>query len=373
MASSLSKTLGFAVGEMQDHATELRRMVDVILQEIGDDDLVDQILQLKDLPDRLDLVKAKGKSTTHNKGKGKANHTNSPSSQGGAHRIGNYTQDEDLLLCSAYINVSHDPIVGTNQSQDACLVRITQYYHEHKTFPTDRNKGSLQHRWNTIQPAVNKFCGIKAQQDRLNESGHTEESKVILMHSSFIVTIQMSMCQLVANRLFPFVTIRIQKSMTIFWIETNKDFLFRHCWEALRQAKKWEDYTASKAGQAEAVESLKLKPVEGGTPAVSDSQRPMGRDAAKKQKSGTPSDSESQCLEVLQQMMSSRKDRQEANTVANEERNQVQRQKLELLKEQTALQYKHAAQRDRELNLREEENEMRIINMDLSSLPSEAM
>ncbi|KAJ1255011.1 hypothetical protein BS78_K298900, partial [Paspalum vaginatum] len=131
-------------------------------------------------------------------------------STGGPHRTRNYIVQEDLCLCSAFLNVSKDPIVGTNQSSEGYWERIHQYYHAHRTFVSDRNPGSLVHRWTTIREAVQKFCGYKALQDRLDKSGHTEED-------------------------------RIQAAIKMYRKHNKcKEFNFRHCWEALHEAQKWK-------------------------------------------------------------------------------------------------------------------------------------
>ncbi|OEL35219.1 hypothetical protein BAE44_0003762 [Dichanthelium oligosanthes] len=64
-----------------------------------------------------------------------------------ARRERNYFHKEDEVLCSAYLNVSKDPIQGANQTGDAYWKQIHQYFHEHKDFPSNRTLESLQHRW----------------------------------------------------------------------------------------------------------------------------------------------------------------------------------------------------------------------------------
>jgi hypothetical protein len=90
----------------------------------------------------------------------------------------NFSIKEDELLCSAYINVSKDPIVGCNQPIGAYWDRVTRYYHEHKTMQTERTKASLIHRWEKIQKDTSKFCGYYGKIQRLNESGKNDDDKV---------------------------------------------------------------------------------------------------------------------------------------------------------------------------------------------------
>ena len=65
-----------------------------------------------------------------------------------------YNVKEDMLLVLAWLNVSLDPVVGSNQSRDAFWKRIEAYYHNNKDFPSTRNKKSMQGRWSTINTMV---------------------------------------------------------------------------------------------------------------------------------------------------------------------------------------------------------------------------
>jgi hypothetical protein len=43
-----------------------------------------------------------------------------------------FTKKEDVVLCSAFLNICKDPITGVNQNLDAYYKIIYDYYHEHK-------------------------------------------------------------------------------------------------------------------------------------------------------------------------------------------------------------------------------------------------
>ncbi|KAJ1297650.1 hypothetical protein BS78_01G393200 [Paspalum vaginatum] len=211
--------------------------------------------------------------------------TNAASCERGPHRSVNYTQDEDLCLISSWLNVSKDPIVGTNQSLEAYWDHITKYYQEHKPSYSDRNKKSLQHRWDSINSAVSKFIGFKAQQDRLNESGKTGADRVC-------------------------------------------------------------------SGSAE----------------PSDSKQPMGQDAAKKRKSGAPSDFESQCLEVLQQMATTGQENHKAMAAAREERSANQKAKLQILQQQADSQHQHVVAVVAKEKRKEFGHDQSIMDADLNAM-----
>jgi hypothetical protein len=89
-----------------------------------------------------------------------------------------FTVEEDLLIVSAWLNISMDPIAGNQQKHNVYWERIYDYFQQEKTSCTSRTANSLMHRWSTIQLKTNKFCGYLAQVERRNESGLNEQDKV---------------------------------------------------------------------------------------------------------------------------------------------------------------------------------------------------
>jgi len=75
-------------------------------------------------------------------------------------RAGNYNHEEDIQLCVSWENISTDPIIGNEQSGRAYWKRIADHYHANKTFESDRNANSLEHRWSTIQKGVPEVSKI---------------------------------------------------------------------------------------------------------------------------------------------------------------------------------------------------------------------
>jgi len=91
----------------------------------------------------------------------------------------NFSIEEDILLVKAWINISTDPIQGTDQKGSKFWDRIWKKYHENKKEDTvERSVHSLSNRWSTIQKFINKFCGYLAQVETKNPSGATEQDKV---------------------------------------------------------------------------------------------------------------------------------------------------------------------------------------------------
>ncbi|XP_020243284.1 glutathione S-transferase T3-like [Asparagus officinalis] len=93
-------------------------------------------------------------------------------------RKSKYRIEEVILLVSAWINTSIDPMQGTLQKYATFWNQEATYYHENKTFSSDRDQKGLEHRWSAIQIAVSKFCGCFNQIKARNQSGLTENDKV---------------------------------------------------------------------------------------------------------------------------------------------------------------------------------------------------
>jgi hypothetical protein len=54
-------------------------------------------------------------------------------------RSKNFSEEEDNLLVSTWLNVGQDPVDGNQQKNATFWGRVEKYYHEHRTFESDRN------------------------------------------------------------------------------------------------------------------------------------------------------------------------------------------------------------------------------------------
>ena len=91
-----------------------------------------------------------------------------------ANRKANYKPQEDVLLCQ----VSHDPVVGVNQSGDAFYSRVKTAFDEETqragiVFP-DRVANGLCSRFKIISAAVSKFEGCYETAKSTQASGTTD-------------------------------------------------------------------------------------------------------------------------------------------------------------------------------------------------------
>lgn len=60
-------------------------------------------------------------------------------------RTRNFSEKEDILLASAWLEVSMDAVQSIDQTRSSYWQRIHECYHKHKTFESDRNISYLSH------------------------------------------------------------------------------------------------------------------------------------------------------------------------------------------------------------------------------------
>ncbi|PAN05650.1 hypothetical protein PAHAL_1G141000 [Panicum hallii] len=125
-------------------------------------------------------------------------------------RSKNFSDHEDEVLVSGWLNISLDPVVGKDQKDGRYWSLICEYFHEHKTCSSKRTINSLMHRWESIQKCVNKFCGCLTRIELRCQSGTTMQDKVA------------EACALYKSE-----------------DEHSKAFQFMHCWNKLRTQPKW--------------------------------------------------------------------------------------------------------------------------------------
>lgn len=249
-----------------------------------------------------------------------------------------YTVAEDKVLCSAYLNVTRDPIVGTNQKSETYWERITNYYNTNTPGPA-RTTDSLISRWSTISKDTARFCGIKAEVDRRRQSGKTESD-------------------------------RIEDAVQQFRGLLGKPFQFLHCWQVLRNMRKWEDWVSGKKddstpnieeGETERGSQGQAERDEEAYSGAAEIRRPIGRDRAKKRRSeGGQSSSSSACLELFERMAKNRELKHQQETVWAENSKNAQDRQLAVMEE-------HARMQREQLDFTRFLEENKIMLMDLGN------
>ncbi|PRQ51406.1 hypothetical protein RchiOBHm_Chr2g0144051 [Rosa chinensis] len=91
------------------------------------------------------------------------------------HRKGNFTVQEDQLLCHLYLSISQHSIEGVNQKKDKVWERITDLWNKDKDEHQMRSAKSLQSRFSDLNYCISKFRGSLRQVENRNQSGASEK------------------------------------------------------------------------------------------------------------------------------------------------------------------------------------------------------
>ncbi|XP_055589263.1 uncharacterized protein LOC129741547 [Uranotaenia lowii] len=173
----------------------------------------------------------------------------------------NWNQKEDEALCRAWLDTSQDPAIGINQRVDNLYERIHCKYTEilgesnSITFP-ERAPNGLKSRWHHINKCVSKFVGCLAQINNRQQSGASPEDI-------------------------------LKQALTLFATSEKTPFALMNCYRILESAPKWQQYHVAKAPKRSLVldhESEEFENVAIEETSFPGSSRPIGREAAKRQK-----------------------------------------------------------------------------------------
>jgi len=94
-------------------------------------------------------------------------------------RSKNFSPEEDCLLVSAWLNTSKDPITGVDQQTRQFWARVHACFVENGVNLNNRSQISISNRWQEINREVGKFVGFVTQIENRQQSGTTEESRVM--------------------------------------------------------------------------------------------------------------------------------------------------------------------------------------------------
>ena len=166
-----------------------------------------------------------------------------------------WTLTEDVVLISAWLNTSKDPVVGNEQRAGAFWKRIAAYFAASPKVQGGEKRESIQckQRWQKINDLVSKFSGSYEAATRQKTSGMNENDVVKLAHE-------------------------------IFHNDHKIKFNLQHAWEELRFDQKWCEVASSKLD-----ESCKKRKCDDGAQSSSSyattndaEQRPPGVKASKR-------------------------------------------------------------------------------------------
>ena len=95
-----------------------------------------------------------------------------------ARQGGNFSVEKDVLLVSAWLNTSVDPMHDNEQKQEKFIAKVWHYFCMHNTNGTKCSSSSLKSRWSTINRETGKFSMVMAKIEAKNQSGATDKDKV---------------------------------------------------------------------------------------------------------------------------------------------------------------------------------------------------
>ncbi|OEL36459.1 hypothetical protein BAE44_0002517 [Dichanthelium oligosanthes] len=102
-------------------------------------------------------------------------------------RTKNFSNREDEMLVSAWLNVSVDQVQGSERS--TYWKRIFDYYHSNKDCESERNQNSIMHRWSIIQESVSKFERCLSRIEGTSQNGVTAQDEVSLYVFYLVVSL----------------------------------------------------------------------------------------------------------------------------------------------------------------------------------------
>jgi hypothetical protein len=131
-----------------------------------------------------------------------------------------FSTEECVRLTSCYLTISEDSIVGVGQKSETFWNGITQKFTSAGgSEATSRTARSLSSKWNEISRACKKFTGYYNAQERLNESGTTEED----MMDKALLEYKAREGSLTKNN----------------QTYVPKEFVFVECWKVLKEHPRW--------------------------------------------------------------------------------------------------------------------------------------
>ncbi|KAG8058764.1 hypothetical protein GUJ93_ZPchr0002g25676 [Zizania palustris] len=261
-------------------------------------------------------------------------------------RTKNFSEKEDEMLVSAWLNISLNPIPGNGQSHYTYWRRIYDYFHANKDFVSDRSQSSLMHRWSCIQDNVNKFAGclsrIEARSRQSSVSSHD----------------------------------KIMQACTLYKDENkdHKSFKLMHCWNLLRSQQKWIDRSSQMASEKSS--HKKQKTASNSAPPAADtkaasahqeyelSTRTEGRKGDKEKLLGG---GDIVCIEALDDLW----EKKEADVEKEFEKDERDKQAHALEQERFTLEQVRVANETRSLEVRNKELELRSKELELRRMLEE--
>ncbi|CAO2149142.1 unnamed protein product [Urochloa humidicola] len=117
--------------------------------------------------------------------------------KGPSKRGSNYSHAEDIQLCTSWMNVSYDPIVGNEQPTKSYYQRIADDFHKNRDFESNRSTKSLEIRISAIIKDCMKFQSFFEQIERRHPSGVTYQEHLSEAQARYAKTSKGKTCQFI--------------------------------------------------------------------------------------------------------------------------------------------------------------------------------
>ncbi len=186
----------------------------------------------------------------------------------------NYTPAEDALLMSAYLSVSEDPVLGTDQKLASVWAKIKEKIDNeiaggNLLVKKSRPNNSYQKRFTQMQREINKFSAILK---RISTSSSGDDEAGILA-----------------------------KSRSEYFQLEKKHFAFDSAYEIARRHPKWTGANLVKETKQAAMNEIETLSTisQSSSPVVSESNRPIGRKAAKRERERNQAEDEKKKVQNL--------------------------------------------------------------------------
>ncbi|KAE8800195.1 putative receptor protein kinase ZmPK1 [Hordeum vulgare] len=161
-------------------------------------------------------------------------------------RAGNYTMDEDVLLCNTWLKVCRDSTVGGDQSRDAYWIRMKEHFDLYNKSGIDRMERSLRYRWSTINKDCQKWAAALKAVDTLNPSGTNDRDTISAISFMILPCACFFFGVSSANLLF---CLQLTIAQNLFQGEEKKSkkgkikkgrpFTLPNCYDVLKDDEKW--------------------------------------------------------------------------------------------------------------------------------------
>ncbi|KAL0720371.1 hypothetical protein Bca4012_034970 [Brassica carinata] len=141
-----------------------------------------------------------------------------------------WSTKEDIILISAWLNTSKDPILSNQQKAQAFWKRIEEYYNGSRGDFAPRDSSQCKQRWGRVNYAVGKFVGCYEAALKEQASGQNDNDVMKAAHD-------------------------------IFQNDEGHPFWLEHAWRELRFDQKWKsNYEARDGAKEKRKEPVEVEP-----------------------------------------------------------------------------------------------------------------